>query len=362
VYGSDLQLVETVRGVVSTGWEAIVVLPCDGPLVPLLELAGARVVHVRFPVLRRSTLSPAGLVRLALLLPVFAAGAVRTWRTVRPDRLLVNTLTIPWWLVVGALLRTPTVCHVHEAEVHLPRTLRTALALPLRLATTVVANSRTTATVVQDVVPVVRARTSVVYNGVAAPPRVTPPRVRQQGDELRLVLVSRLSPRKGIDVALDAVALLRGSGRDVRIRLCGSVFPGYEWFEQQLRSRAAEPDLCGAVDFLGYVARPEEELARADIVLVPSFGESFGNVAVEALLAQRPLVASGVQGLTEIVRDGSTGLLVPAGDAAALAGAVRRLADDPDQAAALAASGIQDARTRFGVERYRREIADRVLT
>src|SRR5690606_39179601 len=85
----------------------------------------------------------------------------------------------------------------------------------------------------------------------------------------RVVLVGRLSPRKGTDVALEAIARLRGAGRDVRISLCGSVFAGYEWFEERLRARAAEADLTGAVDFVGY-ADVWEWFARADVVVVPS--------------------------------------------------------------------------------------------
>ena len=57
-------------------------------------------------------------------------------------------------------------------------------------------------------------------------------------------MVGRLSPRKGVDVALDAVGLLRRSGVDASLSVCGSVFPGYEWYEGELRERAAQPDLA----------------------------------------------------------------------------------------------------------------------
>ena len=64
-------------------------------------------------------------------------------------------------------------------------------------------------------------------------------------------------------------------------------------------------------------------------MLVPSRVEPLGNTAVEAMLAQRPLVASRVQGLAEIVEDGRTRLLVPPGDPAALADATARFLEDP---------------------------------
>jgi glycosyltransferase involved in cell wall biosynthesis len=79
-------------------------------------------------------------------------------------------------------------------------------------------------------------------------------------------------------------------------------------------------------------------LAEADIVVVPSRWEPFGNVAVEGMLARRPVVASSVQGLTEIVRPGQTGLLVPPDDPAALAAAIATLLGDWPRAKALAAA------------------------
>ena len=81
-----------------------------------------------------------------------------------------------------------------------------------------------------------------------------------------------------------------------------------------------------------YPAVPPVEVAEwitaADVIVVPSRGEGLGLVAVEALACGRPVVASNVGGLPEIVKDGETGLLVPPGDVAALRGAIERLADD----------------------------------
>jgi len=355
VYGSDLQLVETVRGLVETGAAVTVVLPASGPLVRLLAEAGAEVALVPFPVLRKALMRPAGLWTLARDVARFLR--VRgVWRETAPDLVLVNTLTLPWWMIASRLRRVPVACHVHEAEEAQPAAVRLALVAPLLLASVVAANSNATKAVLLRSVPGLRRRLTVVHNGVPGPAVVTPPRQRGRTDTLRLVQVGRLSHRKGTDVALEAVALLRAEGRDVRLRLCGAVFPGYEWFEDRLRARARSGDLAGAIEFLGHVSDPSGEVADADIVLVPSLTESFGNAAVEALLAQRPVVASRVQGLAEVLRDGRTGLLVEPSRPEALAAAIRRLADDPGLAARLAAAGRADAATRFGVAEYRAKL------
>ncbi|WP_300681141.1 glycosyltransferase family 4 protein [Nocardioides sp.] len=358
LYGSDRQLAETVAGAVERGWDVVVVLPSTGALVAVLEEAGAQVRVLPTPVLRHAVLSPRGAVGLALALPGFVRRAIGVIREVQPDEVLVNTVTIPWWLAVARSQGRSTVCHVHEAEDAVPRWVRFGLALPLLLADRVVANSQSSQDVLVRAMRPLRRRARVVYNGVPAPERVTPPRRRRAEDPLEVVLVGRLSPRKGTDVALEAVSLLRARGTDARLRLCGSVFEGYEWFEDELRTRAAEPDLAGAVEFCGYVEDPAAVVAAADAVLVPSRMEPFGNTAVEALLAERPLVASRVQGLAEIVEDHVTGLLVEPGDAALLAQGLQVLAQDPDAAARMASRGRHDAERRFSLDRYREEMAE----
>lgn len=359
VYGSDLQLVETVRGLIAAGWQVVVCLPVAGPLVERLSAVGAGVSQMPFPVLRKANL------RLRVL-PGFAVDLVRsTWRLRRflrsghPDRLLVNTLTLPEWVMAGRLARVRTLAHAHEAEQALPGVLRRALAAPLLAAHRVVANSQSTRLVLTAVVPRLAARTVVVYNGVAGPVEPVPARTRAVGEPAVLTCVGRLSPRKGTDIAVEATAMLCGRGYDVKLLLAGSVFEGYEWFEDQLRDRAAQPDLAGRVEFLGY-ADPWAVLARGDVAVVPSHGESFGNVAVEALLAERSLVASNVQGLAEIVRPEVTGLLVPPGDAEALADAIESLLTDPQRARQLAVAGRADVTERFSVEQYHRGMLDAI--
>lgn len=363
VYGSDLQLRQTVVAALEAGWEVTVTVPSAGPLVALLESDGARVVvDPRTAVLRKSALSPRGLLGLAARSLRNVVAGVGVLRRTRPDALLVNTLTIPSWIVAGRVAGVPVACHVHEAEDHLPALVRRVLVAPLRLADQLIMNSRATAAVVTASAPALEERGVVVHNGVpddTTPP--TPPRQRGADDVARLVVVGRLSPRKGTDVALEAVALLRARGHRVGLDLCGTAFEGYEWFVRELEERAAQPDLAGAVTFRGYVPGTRPVLDECDVALVPSLGESFGNTAVEALLAQRPLVASARLGLREIVADRRTGLLVPAGDPAALADAVEELLDDPALAARLAAAGREDAVARFGSDTYRAAMLD-VLT
>ena len=360
LYGSDLQLVEAVRALRAAGAAVRVVLPEAGPLHGRLRRAGAGTRVLPFPVLRASALSGRGI--FAAGLGPAVAASVRLLRRARPDALVVNTLTLPWWVAAGRLAGVDVVVYCHEAEAQRPRPVQTALAAPLLGARAVVANSRATARVLTAALPALAGRIAVVPNGVPDAGAPAPARERAATDPLRCVVVGRLSPRKGTMVALEAVARLRAGGADARLDVCGSVFPGYEWFEAELRERAGRADLAGAVAFHGYVSPTRPLLEAADVVLVPSFGESFGNVAVEGMLAGRPVVACDGLGLGEVLSGAPrTGRLVPPGDADALARAVAALAADPADARAVGAAGRAEALARFSPGRYREALVRAVL-
>jgi glycosyltransferase involved in cell wall biosynthesis len=164
------------------------------------------------------------------------------------------------------------------------------------------------------------------------------------GAEPRLLCVGRLIPIKGHDVLLRALAEARAQVPGLSLDLAGA-----GPLEPELRSRALRLGLDGAVRFLGHVSPPPFE--DAAVVVVPSLGEGFGMVALEAMERGRAVVASAVGGLPEIVADGDTGLVVPVGDAGSLARALVALASDPARARSLGEAGRRRALAEFRQER-----------
>ncbi len=166
------------------------------------------------------------------------------------------------------------------------------------------------------------------------------------GSEPRLVCVGRLIPIKGHVVLLRALARARqevpGIVLDVAGR--GPLAPA-------LARYARELGIEEAVRFLGFVSPIEAAFEDAAIVVVPSLGEGFGMVALEAMERGRPVIASAVGGLPEIVADGETGLVVPPADVGALADAIVALAGDLPRAAEMGAAGRVRALAEFTPER-----------
>ena len=150
-----------------------------------------------------------------------------------------------------------------------------------------------------------------------------------------LLYVGRLQPIKGLETLLDAMTALDGAAQLLIVG--GDQDEPENGHADYLRERVSVLGLRERVSFLG--AQPQERLrlfyAAADATVMPSYYESFGMVALEAMACGSPVIASRVGGLTTTVRDGVTGFLVPEGDAAALAERVALLLEDRGRRAAL---------------------------
>lgn len=360
LYGSDRMLLETIAGLSQHGWRVVLAVPNDGPLVAEAQLLGAEVVLVDVPVLRKSLLRPTALAGTAFSSVTGAARIARLLRDVDPTVVYVSTLTLPLWVAVARARRIPVVCHVHESERRANRLLREALAWPLLLADRVVVNSAFSRDSLLDVAPGLARRSTVVYNGVAAPPEVVPAR-RDLDGGLRVVYVGRLSPRKGVDVAIDALARLVEDGLDARLDVVGGVYSGYEWYERGLHEQVERLGLADRVVFTGFRPSIWSALARADVGVVPSREEEpFGNTAVEAVLAGRPVVVSAIGGLAEAIDGFASASTVEPDDADALAQALLRIVHDWTAVRAHADELAATAARRFDPERYRDQIAGAV--
>jgi glycosyltransferase involved in cell wall biosynthesis len=162
----------------------------------------------------------------------------------------------------------------------------------------------------------------------------------------RLAIVGRLIPIKGHEVLFRALAAVRKDLPEITVDVAGD-----GPLDGELRETAARLGLGGTATFLGRVAPAASVLERAQLVVVPSFGEGFGMVALEAMERGRPVIASAVGGLPEIVDDGRTGILVRSGDADGLAAAIRELVSDPHRAQAFGRAGRARAIEQFSQER-----------
>lgn len=276
--------------------------------------------------------------------------AVRARRAFEPDVVHAH-----WWFPgglvgtwVSGLSGVPLVTTLHGTDVRLAR--GTAMARPLfrhvlqqSQAVTTVSRwlARETETLVSGV------RTSVAPMPVATE-LFTPGGVRAAD---RLLFVGRLTAQKGIVALIDALARMRhGVTLDV---------VGDGPLREELANRVRQLGVGDRVHFLGSLPQPQlvELYRRSTALVVPSTDEGLGLVAVEAQLCETPVVAYESGGLTDTVQHDRTGLLVPPGDAGALAAALDGLLDRPDRGADLGRAGRMVALAGFAPESAARRYA-----
>ncbi|MEN6581761.1 MAG: glycosyltransferase family 4 protein [Armatimonadota bacterium] len=174
---------------------------------------------------------------------------------------------------------------------------------------------------------------TVVHNGID-PGKFTPMSADQAKRELGynpgapvVGVFGRLSPEKGQRTAIEAMFILLKSQPRTRLMIVGD---GKD--RDDLRLSVDALGIAGSVDFVGFVRDIRQHMSACDIVIAPSLKEGFGLAAIEAMALKRPVVASSIGGLPEIVVPEQTGLLVPPNDPQALAKALEQLLEHSDTA------------------------------
>ncbi|RYH07648.1 glycosyltransferase family 4 protein [Tropicimonas sp. IMCC6043] len=163
--------------------------------------------------------------------------------------------------------------------------------------------------------------------------------------EIRLLFVGRLAPVKGLRILLEAMGHLMVSLPDLHLVIVGDG-------PDRAALEAAAAPLGAAVSFTGYLSQDEvaSAMQSCDIFVLPSFAEGVPVVLMEALASCRPVIATQVAGVGELVEDGKSGFIVPPGDAATLADRIGRLAADPELRDRMGRHGQAVVRAEFDIE------------
>lgn len=317
-------------------YDVAVVAPAPGPFIDELRRVG-------IPCSAVGTLGKATIPRLTRLIRSHRVSLVYGNTT---SRVSENAL------IAARLGRAAFICHVRAMA---PRRRWRSL-VHVRMADAAVAVSQACAASIRRHAG--RCPIHVVYNGVAPNAwTIDRPHARRWAadnmgipeDAPLIVSVAHVSPRKGQAFAVEAMARVRAELPTATLLLVGALDrdPTYV---QQIRSAIAARGLDGHVRLLGFHEDVRWHLAAADLFIHTARSDPHPRAVIEAMAARLPVVAFAVDGVAETVLDGRTGRLVPAGDAAALAGAITGLLRDARDRQALGAAARQRVLRYFTAE------------
>ena len=383
--GGEIALLNLVRRLDPRKYRPVVVLFADGPLRARLTEAGVE-THL-LPLsgtvadARKDALGARSLLRLGDVVAV--VGHVR-----RLARLIgrlgvgvVHTNSLKADIIGGLAARlagVPLVWHVRDRidADYLPASVARVFRYLCRLLPhAVIANSGATLETLRlrrkrnaEAIPSgvdLTSHARVVHDGTPTPAGdrnagesggdgvvVGPPPVQRQTPTGPVIgLIGRISPWKGQHVFLQAARWVADRFPDARFQIVGAALFAEGTYEAEVRQLVRTLGLADKVEFTGFRSDVGDVVAGLDVLVHASvLPEPFGQVVIEGMAAGKPVVATAGGGVLEVVLDGVTGLLVPMGDADAMAEAVCWLLANPGSAATMGALGAARVREHFTIE------------
>ena len=348
--GSDRSLFDLVTHLDRAQFTPFMILRSGDPLSVAYREAGCTVAEIPFVPPRKAL----ELRKLAAFFLAYVPHVFRSARTLRRWKIEVvhvNTINNLQGPVAARLAGCPLVWHVREmaGEGRIGRAMRGLVA---RLAHIAVANSNA----VSDSLAACGDRVHTVYNGIDLSeypePDCKTPR------EPLIACVGRMEPWKGQHVLVEALPEVFATHPDARAWFVGGPAVNKPDYLPGLQARCAALGIAERVTFTGPRTDVPEILQRATLLVLPSVEpEPFGRTLVEAMAAGCPPIATATGGPLEIVEDGVSGVLVPPGDTAALAGAIQELLANPARARAMGKAGRARVVTRFSLDRMVEEMS-----
>jgi glycosyltransferase involved in cell wall biosynthesis len=356
VYGASRSLFRLVQRLDRRRFTPLVVLPERGPLADRLRAAEVEVVvHPRLSVITRAAF---GSWRLLGFLLHFPCSVIFLWRLMRRQRVGLahtNTGVMPSGALAARLAGVPHLWHIRDWFQEFKWAWRPYARYICALSSKVIAVSEAIAGQFPS-----RDKVIVLHNGFALEEFQAPQAQHRQafrerfglGDHFVAGCVGRIKfQRKGQEVLVRAMHLLKQRGRTARCLIVGSPFPGNESHLAALQDLVRELCLEGSVLLTGEVADPRPAYAAMDVLVLPSAQpEPFGGVVMEAMAMRLPVIATAIGGSLDQVAEGVTGFLVPPNDPAALAARLEMLMDDPALRARMGQAGPERIARHFSLD------------
>jgi len=331
--GAPISLILLAKNLSKMKYHPMIALPEKGSVIPKLNSS-----NIYYQIYRETLIHK--------LFPSLKIYRILKERQI--DLIYLNTSASIWAAKAAKLLRIPVISHIREDlrgfnNLIIRSKIRSCSDKIILISNWMKSFIRTSKAV-------------VVHNTVdiADFQHLDPDRIRLEFNIKNkiIVFIGSLEERKGIKYLLKAFPLIKASVPDVKLLIVGKTLPGQKAYLNMLKGIAMDRNIV----FAG--TRPDvyDIIAACDMLAVPSLSEAFGRTVIEAMACGKPVIASNVGGIPEIIDDGKTGILVPPKDEKALASAVIRLFTDKALADSMGTAGRIRAEQHFSINSQVKEI------
>lgn len=359
MYGADKVLLELIKRLDKTEFEAHVILPNDGVLVEALRQVGAQVEVIPYPILRRKYFNPKGILDYTTSYRRFSKKLVEYARKHEIDLIHNNTTAVLEGIYLKQKLGLPLIWHVHEIIVK-PKQISDFINFLMgRYADQIVTVSQAVADHVLKSKFIQPNQVQVIYNGVDN--EIYKPMdgatIREHfgiaQDQTVIGMVGRVNAWKGQGDFLEAVLPLLQEDKNRLAFLAGSAFEGEEWRVEELDAAIAQSGYANQIKRIDYYDKPQELYNLFDLFVLPSTNpDPLPTVVLEAMASGKPVVGYRHGGICEMVAEGENGLLADPGKPALLSKAMKEVLENPDKLQAFGQASLERQLEHFSLQSY----------
>lgn len=363
LYGSDKTLLLLLKHLDKKEFLPIVVLPSNGPLKDALEKENIKVFIAPVLKLHRQIFTPKNLITFFKEIKSATSILDNLNQHYNFDVVYSNTLAVLLGMIYAKKRKIKHLWHVHEIIVH-PKLIATIFPILLnRYANVVVCNSKATMKNLIDRKKQLKDKTTVIYNGIeeqtGIPTRVFKTDFGFNNDDIIITLVGRINRLKGHKWLLHTFIKYLNQNPKVKLLFVGAPFKGQEHFLHEIQQIIQDNKLQQKVILEPFTNDLSKIWAITDIAVMPSTeAESFGLVATEAMLENKPVVGSNHGGLVEIIINNKTGFLVEPNNENALSEVLIKLIENPELRSSFGENGHQRVINEFGIDVYIQKISE----
>ena len=357
LYGSDKTLLLLLKHIDKTRFYPVVVLPNEGPLKSELDKENIKVVIA--PVLKvyRKMFTPQNILKFVKDIKKGVDALDILNKHHHFDIVYSNTLAVLLGIIYAKKRKIKHLWHVHEIIVH-PKVIASIFPkILMRYSNLVICNSNATQNNLTVRIPELKSKTKVIYNGVEL--NSENKAVAQKTDfgfnetDIIITLVGRISRLKGHKLLLDVFTNHLIKNENIKLLFVGSPVEGQEQYLDEIQNSINRNKLQTKVKILPFLNDLNGIWSITDIAIMPSTeAESFGLVAVEAMLAKKPVVGSNLGGLSEIIINNETGLLFDPNSKEALLEALFKLIESPSLRSEFGEKGYERAIKEFSITKH----------
>ena len=366
MYGSDKTLLFLLKYLDKTRFTSVVILPTEGPLKIALENENIKVIIAPVLKLHRKMFSVKEIYNFLNDSKKAVSTIDILHKSHHFDIIYSNTLAVLLGINYARKRKIKHIWHIHEI-IESPKLIKHFFLKLIQIKgnTKVIYNSFATSKF-WNVNKIIARKSVVILNGLESIKESLPEKEIQRirldffnanSHEIVIALIGRINSWKGQAILLEGFVELAKLNTNIKLVFIGSTPPNQDYLVADLQNKIAECNIIEKVAIIPFQENIADFWQSIDIAVVPSTEpEPFGLVAVEAMLAKKPVVASNHGGLSEIVVNNETGLLVEPRNVNELIIALQKLIENEELRKSFGQKGYEKAIKEFSVEHYTKKI------